>query len=183
MVPAESSVVVPITVTRVAPQSLSISDGGTTLTAKVVVPNPVELRYRLDALRGLLQHGHRGHARAAPGADGDARRQPGAFLSLDPALAGLGYDSNTTPAGFSQTVQFLASGATPGMLEPGESVHVPVYYGGWLSSQWNSSAAGHLQPQRGRHDQHADHRLELVRGAGLQLGSINQAAWNAISRS
>ena len=33
--------VVPVTVTRDAPQSLSISDGGTTLTTKVVVPNPV----------------------------------------------------------------------------------------------------------------------------------------------
>ncbi len=41
--PAESSVVVPITVTRVAPQSLSISDGGTTFTANVVVPSPVRV--------------------------------------------------------------------------------------------------------------------------------------------
>ena len=36
----------------------------------------------------------------------------GAFLSLDPTLAGLGYNSNATPSGFSDTVQFLASGAT-----------------------------------------------------------------------
>ena len=43
VVPAESSVVVPITVTRAAPQSLSISDDGTTLTTKVVVPNPIGL--------------------------------------------------------------------------------------------------------------------------------------------
>ena len=40
--------------------------------------------------------------------------QQGAFLSLDPSVAGFGYYENTTPAGFSQTVQFLASGADPG---------------------------------------------------------------------
>ncbi len=65
--------------------------------------------------------------------------EQGAFLSLDPSDAGLGYWTNTTPAGFSQTVQFLASGAIPGILEPGESITVPVYYGGWLHSQWDFS--------------------------------------------
>ena len=42
VVPAESSVDVPITVTRVAPQSISISDAGTELNANVVVPEPVK---------------------------------------------------------------------------------------------------------------------------------------------
>ena len=41
VVPAESSVVVPITVTRAAPQAVSTSDGGAVLTTKVEVPNPI----------------------------------------------------------------------------------------------------------------------------------------------
>ena len=90
---------------------------------------------------------------------------PGAFLSLDPSLAGLGYDSNTTPAGFSQTVQFLASGATPGMLEPGESVIDAGLLRRLAPIAVELGAAGHLQPQRGGHGQHGDHRL-VVRDAG-----------------
>ena len=35
------------------------------------------------------------------------------------------------PEGFANSVQFLASGATPGLLQPGESGRVPVYYAGW----------------------------------------------------
>src|SRR5438105_3199736 len=31
----------------------------------------------------------------------------------------------------SNSVQSLASGATPGVLQPGESIQVPVYYAGW----------------------------------------------------
>ena len=41
------------------------------------------------------------------------------------------------PAGYSQSVQILASGATPGVLAPGESVRVPVYYAGWNIIQWD----------------------------------------------
>ena len=35
----------------------------------------------------------------------------GAFLSLDPSLAGIAYNSNVVPSGFGESVQFLASGA------------------------------------------------------------------------
>jgi RHS repeat-associated protein len=54
--------------------------------------------------------------------------QAGALLSLDP--------SATT---FSQSIEFLASGSTPGMLQPGETVTVPVYYEGWLPGQWQAN--------------------------------------------
>ena len=33
--------------------------------------------------------------------------------------------------------KLAASGATPGVLEPGESAQVPVYYDGWLNSLWD----------------------------------------------
>ena len=111
---------------------------------------------------------------------GTQNGQQGAFMSLDPALAGLAYVSETTPAGFSQTVQFLASGAVPGILEPGESVTVPVYYAGWLQSQWDFSrppidfTVGELDPTN---TQTIDWSSLQV---GLQPSSINQAAWDAI---
>ena len=41
------------------------------------------------------------------------------------------------PPGYGQTVQFLASGATPGLLEPGEDIKIPIYYAGWLQGQWD----------------------------------------------
>ncbi len=135
--PPRAPSIVPITVTRVAPQSLSVSDGGTTFTANVVVPNPVGSD---TASTVYVDYSNTGTvAIPAPllvltATQGSSQ---GAFLSLDPSLAGLAYNSNATPAGFSDTVQFLASGATPGMIEPGESEQIPVYYAGWLSSQWS----------------------------------------------
>ena len=56
----------------------------------------------------------------------------GAIMSLDPANAGKGFWTSTMPDGFSNTIQILASGAVPGLLLPGESIQVPVYYGGWV---------------------------------------------------
>jgi RHS repeat-associated protein len=179
VLPAQSSVVVPITVTRVAPQSLSISDGGTTLTANVEVPNPVG---PASASTVYVNYSNTGNvAIPAPlllltATQGSSQ---GAFLSLNSSLAGLAYNSNATPSGFSDTVQFLASGATPGMLEPGESVQIPVYYGGWLSSQWSGApvtfslsevSADNTQP------------IDWPSAApGLRPISINVAAWNAIT--
>jgi RHS repeat-associated protein len=55
-----------------------------------------------------------------------------ALLTMDAALAGQGFNTYTVPAGFNNTVQVMASGATPGVLQPGESVTVPIYWGGWL---------------------------------------------------
>ncbi len=67
--------------------------------------------------------------------------QQGALFTLDPALQGEGLWTNNTPVGFSQTIEVLASGATPGVLQPGESERVPVYYAGWLTSQWDFTAS------------------------------------------
>lgn len=55
----------------------------------------------------------------------------GAFLTMDAALQTQGFWTSAIPAGYAHSVQILASGATPGVLEPGESIRVPVYYGGW----------------------------------------------------
>jgi RHS repeat-associated protein len=53
------------------------------------------------------------------------------LLTLDQSrlVAGL-WTSATIPDGFSTSISILASGSTPGVLQPGESVTVPVYYAG-----------------------------------------------------
>ncbi len=63
-----------------------------------------------------------------------------AILTLDSSLAGRGLWTNTSPAGTSDTVQVMAtgSGATPGILQPGDSGRIPVYYLG-LKLPWDFS--------------------------------------------
>jgi RHS repeat-associated protein len=177
--PAESSVVVPITVTMIAPQSLSVSDGGTTLTAQVV-PSPVGSD---TASTVYVDYSNTGTvAIAAPilVLTATQSNSQGAFLSLDSSLAGLAYNSDTTPAGFSQTVQFLASGATPGVIEPGESVTVPVYYAGWLASQWSTSSP--VTFSLSEVDTTSVEPIDWNTVApGMRPASVNQAAWNAIT--
>jgi YD repeat-containing protein len=55
----------------------------------------------------------------------------GAFLTLQQVGLVEGFWTSADPAGFSHSVQILASGDTPGVLQPGDSVRVPVYYAGW----------------------------------------------------
>jgi RHS repeat-associated protein len=62
-----------------------------------------------------------------------------ALMTLDPDIAAEGMATATLPAGFSHSVQILASGETPGVLQPGESEIVPVYWVGW-QEPWNPAA-------------------------------------------
>ena len=62
----------------------------------------------------------------------------GAIMTLDPSLRVQGSWSSAMPEGFSNTIQFLASGETPGVLQPGESFRVPVYWAGW-QQPWSAS--------------------------------------------
>jgi len=61
-----------------------------------------------------------------------------AILTLEHRNLARGFWASGMPQGFSATVQFLASGATPGVLQPGESGRVPVYYAGWIQP-WDIS--------------------------------------------
>ncbi len=62
----------------------------------------------------------------------------GAWLTLSSDRLAQGFWTSATPDGFSHSVQFLASGENPGMLQPGESGRVPVYYVGW-EEPWDFS--------------------------------------------
>jgi RHS repeat-associated protein len=55
----------------------------------------------------------------------------GAILTLEQTRLESGFWTATMPAGFANSVQFIASGETPGILQAGESRRVPVYYAGW----------------------------------------------------
>jgi hypothetical protein len=59
----------------------------------------------------------------------------GALITLDADLATAVQRLSTPLVGLSSTVQMLAtgSGATPGILQPGDSGHIPVYYLGMPS--------------------------------------------------
>ena len=43
-----------------------------------------------------------------------------------------GFWTSAIPKGFSTSIRMLASGEQPGLLMPGETIRVPVYYAGWL---------------------------------------------------
>ncbi|MBI3959975.1 MAG: RHS repeat protein [Chloroflexi bacterium] len=55
---------------------------------------------------------------------------PDCLFTLDSSRVSQGLWTDTLPDGFSHSIQILASGATPGVLHPGESAKVPVYYAG-----------------------------------------------------
>ena len=61
----------------------------------------------------------------------DGTKRAGAFLTLDQSRVNQGFWTSASPDGFSHSILMLASGATPGVLQPGESIQFPVYYAGW----------------------------------------------------
>jgi RHS repeat-associated protein len=163
------------------PGALKANTGGFGfLSPKLVVPNPVGYHQPTTL---YVQYTNTGNApMAAPllVLTATQKGQQGAFLSLDPNVAGLGYQSDTTPQGFSQSVQFVANGAIPGILEPGETVTVPIYDGGWLHTQWDFSrppiifSLGELDATNSVAIDWSS--LE----AGMKPSSMSPAAWNAI---
>ena len=103
------------------------------------------------------------------------------MLTLDPSLQTSGPYTSGTPAGYAQSVEILASGATPGVLEPGESIQVPVYYAGWLSGQWDSSNPAvtfSLTTLNADNTTSVDWSSVL---ASAQPQGVNAAAWSTIS--
>ena len=180
VLPAQSSVLVPITVTRIAPTTVSLTQGDANVTATVSVPNPVG---QATASTVYVHYKNTG-TKAIPAPllvlTASQGSSSGGFLSLNPALAGLAYNSNATPAGFSDSVQFLASGATPGLLEPGESIAIPIYYAGWAYAEWTPSIPVTFSlTEVGTDD--TDPIDWATVAPGLQLGSINNAAWSVIA--
>ena len=87
------------------------------------------------------------------------------LLTLDQSKLVQNFWSSTAPPGLAHSVQIYASGATPGLLLPGERVRVPVYYSGLLQP-WDFS----------------DNVVELVVGVH-EAGSTDTIDWNALKAS
>src|SRR5262249_6800575 len=102
------------------------------------------------------------------------------LLTLAGAKQTAGFWTSATPAGFGQSVQFLAGGAVPRVLPPGESFRVPGYYARWLHDPWGFTPPP-LPFTVGVLD--AD-STQVVDWAGmkdsLRTPSINPGAWNAL---
>ena len=60
------------------------------------------------------------------------------LFTLGKSLVVSGFWTSAIPQGYSNTIEILASGKIPGLLQPGESVTVPVYYAG-MQEPWNRS--------------------------------------------
>ena len=88
-------------------------------------------------------------------------------MTLNPALQNSGFWTSADPQGYSTSVQFLASGGTPGVLEPGETETVPVYYAGWLNTQWDFT------------DAHLNFTLGVINGANTIAVGWNTAGMEA----
>ena len=117
------------------PQPLSgvitITSGGTPhLVTNLVVPSVVG-RHTLATI--YVEYANTGDAAMpAPLLVLTSNEQPLLTLARDLVTEGLW--TPTIPAGFSTNIQILASGDIPGVLQPGESRSVPVYYVGLLAT-------------------------------------------------
>ena len=105
---------------------------------------------------------------------------PGALMTLNPALQVSGFWTSAVPAGYSQSVQILASGAVPGLLEPGETETVPVYYAGWLESEWDFSRPEMIFSLGSVDTSNTDSIDWSSLENSLQPSSLNTNTWNAI---
>ena len=69
----------------------------------------------------------------------DAAGNQKAILTLDSSLKDQSFAASVMPDGFSNNLQVMASGETEGTIQPGETVTIPVYWGGTLRP-WNTTS-------------------------------------------
>jgi RHS repeat-associated protein len=103
----------------------------------------------------------------------------GAFLTLEAGRVVQGFWTSAMPEGFSHSVQILASGEDPGVLRPGESARVPVYYAGW-QQPWDFSYPA-IQFNLGVLTAHNTMQVEWAAlKDSMKPASISAEAWEAI---
>jgi RHS repeat-associated protein len=101
------------------------------------------------------------------------------LMTLDASKITQGVWTATIPEGYSTTLQILASGAIPGVLEPGESITVPVYYAGLLQP-WNTADTS-VPLNLGVIDTSDSETVDWNSlKATLQPSGVPNAAWNQI---
>jgi RHS repeat-associated protein len=108
--------------------------------ATIVVPSPITKSNQAETITvSYTNHGSAPMAAPMVVLHAIQNGNEAGLMSLSLAAQGQTLNTAATPAGYGQTVDFLASGATPGVLNAGESGSVQVYYGGWLTSKWDYS--------------------------------------------
>ncbi|MCP3870850.1 MAG: hypothetical protein GY703_22690 [Gammaproteobacteria bacterium] len=69
----------------------------------------------------------------------DQNGRQATIMRLADRVSAGGFWTSALPVGFSNSVQFLASGATPGLLQPGETIRAPVQWSGWQPPWFQAS--------------------------------------------
>ena len=104
--------------------------------------------------------------------------QEGAFLTLDGSLVTQGFWTSAVPEGFGHSVQFLATGGTPGVLQPGERGSVTVYYAGW-QQPWSFGSRFNFQVNVTDTTNTTPIDWAAIKEP-MRPSTINPEAWNAI---
>ncbi|MCB1966271.1 MAG: RHS repeat protein, partial [Candidatus Accumulibacter sp.] len=115
-----------------------LGDGTAHLETNVVVPSTVGYHQPATIYINYANTGDVAMPAPLLELDVDQDGRQGAILTLDSSRLPQGFWAATVPDGFSHYIQILGSGATPGVLQPGESISVPVYYAGW-QQPWDFS--------------------------------------------
>ncbi len=161
---------------------LTVVEGGVgVLKTNVIVPNPIG--YHVSSTI-YVQYSNVGDGpMPAPLLVLTAAQNgvAGALMTLDQSKVVSGFWTSATPDGYGQSVQFLASGAVPGILEPGESVSVPVYYAGWQHDKWDLMNRPPIEFSLGVLDDTNTEPIDWNSvDDSLRPPSVSQAAWNAV---
>jgi RHS repeat-associated protein len=101
------------------------------------------------------------------------------LFTLEEEYVVSGYWTSATPQHYATIAQILATGKTPGVLEPGESVTVPVYYAGMLQP-WVLSEAKFYFDLRVFNTTDTDAVNWSSLQSSLQPAGISNAAWNTV---
>jgi RHS repeat-associated protein len=101
-----------------------------------------------------------------------------AFMTLDHSVLVGGFSTFQQPDAYSDTVQILAAGAAPGLLLPGETVRVPVY---WAGQQLNPNGPReiHFQLTVSTADQTDPIDWNALQ-ASLQPPHMSAEVWSAV---
>ncbi|MBX3440753.1 MAG: RHS repeat protein, partial [Planctomycetaceae bacterium] len=126
--------------TATRPNAFTVEpEGQPNLVTRLIMP-PVLGRFNAQSTI-YVEYANTGNAAmAAPiltvrSADPDGSDKP--LLSLDSRVLTTAAWSNVTPPiGFGDSVQLYANGSTPGVLQPGERIQVPIYFAG-LARPWD----------------------------------------------
>jgi len=104
------------------------------------------------------------------------------LFTLDKSLVVSGFWTSAIPQGYSNTVEILTSGKVPGVLEPGESVTVPVYYAGMLQP-WNFSESQFKFDLRVFTTTQQQKNIDWLESVlpGLKPAGFSTLGWGAVS--